>query len=86
MNNCTLKVPPIDDGEELWIRVRAVTENGLKHPLKCATPEVALVDFTLTTTGNERVCLQCSVDSFDPATEDVFLNITADERRSGQKM
>lgn len=79
-------MPPIDDGEELWIRVRAVTENGLKHPLKCATPEVALVDFTLTTTGNERVCLQCSVDSFDPATEDVFLNITADERRSGQKM
>ena len=85
-HDCTSKVPPIDDGEELWLCVRAVTETGRKHPLKCVTPEAVRVDFTLTTTGDERACLQCDVNSFDPATECVFLEVTPNERRKRWKM
>lgn len=76
---------PCDDGQELYIRVRVVTENRYPHPLQTVAPEKAHVDWTLMKDSNERVCLQCDPDSFDPKLECVFLIITPDERRNCRK-
>jgi hypothetical protein len=83
-NNSLLKVPN-PDGQELHIRVRAVTENKHPHPLQTVAPENALVNYKLMKDNNERICLQCDPDSFNPELGCVFLTITRDERRSRRK-
>ncbi|CAF4339599.1 unnamed protein product [Rotaria sp. Silwood2] len=72
---------------ELYVRVRTVTENRLRHPCQTVAPENAHVDWTLmTNTNDERSCLKCSSDSFDPVTESVFLKITDVERKDSKKI
>jgi hypothetical protein len=77
---------PDEDGETLHICVRVITENGHPHPFKTVAPEHAKVNWILMDNNNERNCLQCDKDSFDPVTESVFLPITAAERKNHRKM
>ncbi|CAF4523380.1 unnamed protein product [Rotaria sp. Silwood1] len=81
-----IEVPSYGDGVQLYVRVRVVTENRHRHPCQTVVPENVRVDWTLMQDKNERSCLQCSSDSFDPVTESVFLIITDDERKTRRKM
>jgi len=76
---------PGDDGKELYARVKAVTENEYDHPLRTDAPEKAEVDWTLMKDNNERICLRCDPDSFDPKLACVYLPITSEERQSRRK-
>ncbi len=77
---------PINNGEKLYVRVRAVTENGDMHPLKTVVPEDASVDWTILNTGDERSSLRYDKNKFDPVTQCVYLEIADDERKCGRKM
>jgi hypothetical protein len=74
---------PNDEG--LHIRLGAVTVNGRPHPSTTVAPQDALVDWTLMENNNERICLRCNPDSFDPALECVYLPITENERQKCRK-
>ena len=74
------------NGEGFYVRVKAVTENGHTHPTTTVAPEKACVDWTLMKDNNERICLRCDPDSFDPVLECVYLPITPKERHKGRKM
>ncbi len=77
---------PNRDGEGLSVSVRAVTENRYTHPCTTAVPGNASVDWTLMKDNNERLCLQCDPDSFDPTLACVYLPITDDERQNRRKL
>lgn len=83
--NFYLKVPP-DGDEGLHIRVKTVTENEHSHPCTIVVPTDVSVDQTLLKDNNERACLKCNSDSFDPILECAYLSITPVERKNRRKM
>lgn len=75
-----------DHDERLHLRVRAVTINGHPHPYTTVAPENAFVDLELLKDSNERACLKCNPDIFDPSLECVYLSIKHDEQQKNCKM
>ncbi|CAF3194883.1 unnamed protein product [Rotaria socialis] len=76
---------PINDDVELFVRIRATTEDQQPHSDQTVAPENARVNWELMTDRNERTCLQCDPGSFDARTGSVYLKINNDERRLRRK-
>ncbi|CAF1364235.1 unnamed protein product [Rotaria magnacalcarata] len=71
---------PSNDDVELFVRIRATTEDQQPHPDQTVAPENAVVNWKLMTDLNERTCLQCDPGSFDARTGSVYLKISNAER------
>ncbi|CAF0939435.1 unnamed protein product [Adineta steineri] len=70
-----------NNNDELYVRVRAVTESGHSHPSQCVAPERVYVNISSIGNNNQQTYLQNNSEN-----QCVFLKITDKERRERRKI